>query len=143
MQAPAQKGKVAGVKCKKAVERATPPMAPPTAPARASPRMPTDGYVLIAYNEFDEMGTSFDMDQASVSDYSYSELDGGVHGHGEEEHGVKEVDKAVFDQEQENNHARSKNYMHLEDQILIKAWEVVSLDATSALTKLPSDISKG
>ncbi|KAE8815839.1 putative galacturonosyltransferase 14 [Hordeum vulgare] len=90
----------------------------PIAQARATPRMPADDYAAGAANMFDEMDArdglhdptiefvhllddnTIAVDQALVGDYSYSELDGGVHGHSEKEDGVKEVDKGVFDQEQ-------------------------------------------
>ena len=52
-----------------------------------------------------------------------------MHGHGEEEDEVEDVEEGVFDQAQEKVGARSKNYTQLEDQILVKAWESVSLDA--------------
>ncbi|KAE8804469.1 putative galacturonosyltransferase 14 [Hordeum vulgare] len=104
-------------------------------------------FVAAASNMFNEMGArdnlhdatvefvhllddnTVDIDQAPIDDYGYNELDDGVHYHSQEEHGVEEVDNGVFDQEQAKSRARSKNYTYLKDQILIKAWEVVSLDA--------------
>ncbi|KAE8787103.1 putative galacturonosyltransferase 14 [Hordeum vulgare] len=106
--------------------------------------MPVDGYATVVSNVFDKMGArdslhdatdefmhllddnAVDIDQALIGDYGYNELDGRVHDHGEEKDGVKEIGKAAFDQEQAKNHARSKNYRHLEDQILIKTWKVVT-----------------
>ena len=70
-----------------------------------------------------------DIDKAPIGDYGYNEMDGGVHGHGEEEDEVEEVEEGVFDQAQAKVRARLKNYTQLEDQVLIKAWESVSLDA--------------
>ncbi|KAE8818078.1 putative galacturonosyltransferase 14 [Hordeum vulgare] len=73
--------------------------------------------------------TTVNIDQAPLNNYGYNEFDGDMHGHNTEEDGMEEVDKAVFDQEQAKNRKRSKNYTYLKDQILIKAWKVVSLDA--------------
>ncbi|KAE8794676.1 putative galacturonosyltransferase 14 [Hordeum vulgare] len=109
--------------------------------------MLADDYVAATANVFDEMGASdglhdattvfvhllddntVESDQALIGDYGYNELDGVMHDRGDKEHGVEEVDKGVFDQEQAQARARSKNSTHLEDPILIKAWEAVSIDA--------------
>ncbi|KAE8792694.1 Lactation elevated protein 1 [Hordeum vulgare] len=70
------------------------------------------------------------IEQALVGYYGYNVSNGDVHDHTKEKDGIMKVDKATFDQKQAKNGARSKNYTPLEDQIFIKAWEVVSLDAT-------------
>ena len=72
-----------------------------------------------------------DIDQTPSGDYGLknNEMDGGVHGHGEEEDDVKEVEEGVFDEVQAKVRAISKYYTQLEDQVLTKAWESVSLDA--------------
>ena len=59
---------------------------------------------------------TIDIDQAPISDYRYNEMDGGVHGNGEEEDDVEEVDEGVFDAAQAKSRARSKNYTPLEDK---------------------------
>ena len=59
-----------------------------------------------------------------------------MHGHGEEEDDVEEVDEGLFDEAQAKSRARSKNYTPLEDKVLIKAWESVSLDAPFGLSKV-------
>ena len=51
-----------------------------------------------------------DIDQAPIGDYGYNEMDGGVHGHGEEEDEVEVIGEGVFDQAQAKVRARSKNY---------------------------------
>ncbi|KAE8785455.1 putative galacturonosyltransferase 14 [Hordeum vulgare] len=75
--------------------------------------MRADDYVVGAANVFDEMDASddlhdataefvhllddntVDIHQASFGDYSYDELDDGLHGHDKEEYGVEEVDRGV------------------------------------------------
>ena len=69
-----------------------------------------------------------DIDQAPIGDYGYNEMDGGVHGHGEEEDDVQEVDEGMLDEAQAKSRARPRNYTPLEDKVLIKALESVSLD---------------
>ena len=46
-----------------------------------------------------------DIDQAPIGDYNYNEMDGGMHGHGEEEDDVEEVDEGVFDEAQAKSRA--------------------------------------
>ena len=78
-----------------------------------------------------------DIDQAPFADFDYNEMEGGVDDHGGEDE-VEEIDEGVYEQAQAKKGARSKNYTMLEDQILIKAWSAVSLDActgTSQTTK--------
>ncbi|KAE8820046.1 putative galacturonosyltransferase 14 [Hordeum vulgare] len=114
--------------------------------------MSIDNAAAPAPRVFDEMGASCsnnfhdasakfvhvlddntaDIDRAPIGDYDCNEMDDGEHGHGEEENEVEEVEKGVFDQEQAKARTRSKNYTHLEDQILIKASESVSLDASTS-----------
>ncbi|KAE8808215.1 Lactation elevated protein 1 [Hordeum vulgare] len=80
--------------------------------------MPVDVYATAASSVFDEMvardgshnaiaefvhlleDNTIDIDQAPIGDYGYNESDGVVHDHSEEEDGVKEIDKAMYDQEQ-------------------------------------------
>ncbi|KAE8770595.1 putative galacturonosyltransferase 14 [Hordeum vulgare] len=93
---PAYKGKLAGVKHKKMAARATPPTAPLIVVATAAPRMPNNDYAPSTSNVFGKMGASdifhdattkfvhlldantVDIDQASIGDYCYNELGGGV-----------------------------------------------------------------
>ncbi|KAE8772183.1 putative galacturonosyltransferase 14 [Hordeum vulgare] len=138
-----RKGKVSGMKRKKAVARSTPPTPPLVAPARATPRMPADDNATAATNVFDEMGTSWtakfvhlwndntvDIKQAPIDYYGYNELDGGVHDHGGKEDGVMRLTRRLRPRASKKG-TRSKNYMSFEDRILIKAWEAVSFDATT------------
>ena len=66
------------------------------------------------------------IEDAPLGDYEYNEMDGGVHGGGEEEDEVQEIEGEVFEATYSK---RSKGYTQLEDTVLIKAWEAVSLDA--------------
>ena len=62
-----------------------------------------------------------DIDQATIGEYGYNEMDVGVHGHGEEDD-VEEVDEGLYDEAQAEC-TRLKNYTPLEDKVLIKAWD--------------------
>jgi hypothetical protein len=75
-----------------------------------------------------------DIDQAPNADFDYNEMDGGVDGHGGEDE-VEEIDEGVYAQAQVKKGARSKNYTLFEDQILIKAWSAVSLDACTGTSQ--------
>ena len=66
------------------------------------------------------------IEDAPLGDYEYNEMDGGVHGGGEEEDEVQEIEGEVFEATYSK---RLKGYTQLEDTVLIKAWEAVSLDA--------------
>jgi hypothetical protein len=48
---------------------------------------------------------------------------------------VEEIDEGVYEQAQTKKGARSRNYTMLEDQILIKAWSAVSLDACTGTSQ--------
>ena len=71
-----------------------------------------------------------DIDQVPFEPFDYNETEGGVDDHGCVDE-LEEIEAEAFEQSQEKSakSIRSKNYMILEDQALIKAWSVVSLDA--------------
>ena len=71
-----------------------------------------------------------DIDQAPFVAFDYDETEGGVDDHGGEEE-VEEIDEVAYEQSQTKigKSQRPKNYAILEDQILIRAWSAVSLDA--------------
>ncbi|KAE8772741.1 putative galacturonosyltransferase 14 [Hordeum vulgare] len=76
-----------------------------------------------------------DIDQAPIAGFDYNELEGGVDDHGGEDE-VKEVDEGTYQQSQaKEKSVRSKNYTILEDQILIKAWSTVSMDACAGVSQ--------
>ena len=75
-----------------------------------------------------------DIDQAPIAGFDYNEMNDGVDGHGGEDE-VEEIDEGAYDQAQAKKNARSKNYTVLEDQILIKAWSAVSLDACTGTSQ--------
>ncbi|KAE8805605.1 Lactation elevated protein 1 [Hordeum vulgare] len=60
-------------------------------------------------------------------------MEGGVDDHGGEDD-MEEVDEGAYQQAQAKN-VRSKNYMNLEDQILIKVWSVVSMAACTGVSQ--------
>ena len=76
-----------------------------------------------------------DIDQAPFAAFDYNETEGGVDDHGGEE--VEEIDEGAYEQSQTKSgkSQRSKNYTILEDQILIKAWSAVSLDACTGTSQ--------
>ena len=74
-----------------------------------------------------------DIDQAPFAAFDYNEMKGGVDDHGGEE--VEEIDEGAYEQSQTRKSQRSKNYTILEDQILIKAWSAVSLDACTGTSQ--------
>ncbi|KAE8794637.1 putative galacturonosyltransferase 14 [Hordeum vulgare] len=113
--------KVTGVKRKKADSKgtsSTTPHPPLIATPRAYPRTLVDHPATVVPEVFDEMGASTDVhdatvefvhmldnndvniDQASINDYGYNEMDDGVHGHSEEDNVVHEIGEGVFDQAQ-------------------------------------------
>nr|XP_045089502.1 uncharacterized protein LOC123497228 [Aegilops tauschii subsp. strangulata] len=143
-------GKVSGVKRKRipATKKSAPSFTP-SAPARGSPAMPLNGAAFTASEVFDEMAgiggsnnatTEFvnlldtnavDIDQAPFAAFDYNEMEGGVDDHSDEEE-LEEIDEGEYEQAQARKSQRLKNYTILEDQILIKAWSAVSLDACTA-----------
>lgn len=70
---------------------------------------------------------TINLDHAPLG--SYNELDGGVDGGGEEDD-LEEIDAGVYTTSS-SIRKRSKSYTVLEDEILIKAWESVTLDAST------------
>lgn len=54
--------------------------------------------------------------------------------HGGEDE-VEEIDEGVYDQAQAEKSARSKSYTLFENQILIKAWSAVFLDACTGTSQ--------
>ena len=76
-----------------------------------------------------------DIDTAPLDGYGdeldgsqiYNEADGGVDGAGEDE----EVEVEEVDGSQVPTRTQAKNFTQVEDVTLIKAWEVVSLDAVT------------
>ena len=77
-----------------------------------------------------------DIDEASFTAFEYDETEGGVDDHGGEEE-LEEIDELAYEQSQAESgkRQRSKNYMILEEQILIKAWSAVSLDACTSTSQ--------
>ncbi|KAE8785358.1 putative galacturonosyltransferase 14 [Hordeum vulgare] len=75
-----------------------------------------------------------DIDQAPICDFNYNEMDGGVDSHGGEDE-VEDIDEVVYDQAQAKKGARSKNYTLFKDQMLIKAWSSVFLDACTGTSQ--------
>ena len=73
---------------------------------------------------------TIDINKALFTAFNYHETEGGVDDHGCEEE-LEEIEAEAFEQSQAKTgkSIRSKNYTILEDQILIKAWSAVSLDA--------------
>lgn len=73
------------------------------------------------------------IDTAPLGSYGYDDMDGGDHGRGEdeeEEEEVEEIGGEVFEASQASKCSkRSKGYTQLEDEVLVRAWESVSLDA--------------
>ncbi|EMS67746.1 Galactoside 2-alpha-L-fucosyltransferase [Triticum urartu] len=69
-------------------------------------------------------------ENAPLEDYVYDKMDGGVHGGGDEEDELQEIEGEVFEASQTATYSkRSKSYTQIEDEVLIRAWEAVSLDA--------------
>ncbi|KAE8783811.1 galacturonosyltransferase 14 [Hordeum vulgare] len=70
-----------------------------------------------------------DIDQASFEPFNYNETDGGVDDHGAADE-LEKIEVEAFEKSQAKSGKiqRSKNYTILEDQALIQAWSVVSLD---------------
>ena len=54
--------------------------------------------------------------------------------HGGEDE-VEEINEGVYEQAQKKIGGRSKNYTMLEDEMLIKAWSAVSLDACTGTSQ--------
>ena len=77
-----------------------------------------------------------DIDEAPFTAFEYNEMEGGMDDHGGEEE-LEEIDEMAYEQSQAKSEKsqRSKNYMILEDQILIKAWSAVSLDACTGTSQ--------
>ena len=75
-----------------------------------------------------------DIDQAPFAAFDYNETEGGVDDHSDEEE-LEEIDEGEYEQAQARKSQRSKNYTILEDQILIKAWSAVSLDACTGTSQ--------
>ncbi|KAE8810692.1 hypothetical protein D1007_12623 [Hordeum vulgare] len=102
-----KKGKVSGLKRKKVPTKRSATSSSLFATTRGTPTMPLNGATSIASEVFDEMASSndattkfinlfdtntFDIDQASIGDLNYKEIDGGVDGHGGEDE-VEEIDE--------------------------------------------------
>ncbi|KAE8780173.1 putative galacturonosyltransferase 14 [Hordeum vulgare] len=143
-----KKGKVSGVKRKKVHTKRSAVSSSPSAPAKGIPIIPFNGLASTTSEVFDEMAGSndatsefvnlfdtntVDTDQAPIIDFDYNEMDGGVDGHGGEDE-VEEIDEGPYDQAQAKKR-KSKNYSLFEDQILIKAWSVVSLDVCTGTSQ--------
>ena len=71
-----------------------------------------------------------DIDQAPFEPFDYNEMEDGVDDHGCADD-LAEIEAEAFENSQAKagKSQRSKNYTILEDQVLIKAWSAVSLDA--------------
>ncbi|KAI5014541.1 hypothetical protein ZWY2020_055931 [Hordeum vulgare] len=74
------------------------------------------------------------IEDALLGDYGYNDMDGGVHGGGEEEEEeeeLQEIGGEVLEASQSTTgyNKRKKGYTQLEDEVLTRAWEAVSLDA--------------
>ncbi|KAE8815155.1 Galactoside 2-alpha-L-fucosyltransferase [Hordeum vulgare] len=73
------------------------------------------------------------IEDAPLGEYGYNDMDDGVHGGGEEEEEeeLQEIGGEVFEASQSTTgySKRKKGYTQLEDEVLIRAWEAVSLDA--------------
>ena len=74
-----------------------------------------------------------DIDQAPFADFNYNEMEDGVNDQGGEDE-VEKVYKGRMSKRKQKS-VRSKNNTILEDQILIKAWSVVSLDACTGTSQ--------
>ena len=77
-----------------------------------------------------------DIDEAPFAAFEYNETKGGMDDHGREEE-LEEIEREAYEQSQTRTgkSQRSKNYTILEDQILIKAWSAVSLDACTGTSQ--------
>ena len=77
-----------------------------------------------------------DIDQAPFEPFEYSETEAGVDDHGCADE-LEEIKAEAFEQSQAKTRKsiRSKNYTILEDQALIQAWSVVSLDACTGTSQ--------
>ncbi|KAE8813616.1 Galactoside 2-alpha-L-fucosyltransferase [Hordeum vulgare] len=74
------------------------------------------------------------IEDAPLGDYGYNGMDDGVHGGGEEEEEEEEELQeigGIFEASQSTigYSKRKKGYTQLEDEVLIRLWKVVSLDA--------------
>ena len=120
---------------------ASPPIAAAT-PAPAPAPVPVPRPAPMVFDEMTPRRGDFaslldenavDIDTAPLGSYGYDDMDGGDHGRGEdeeEEEGVEEIGGEVFEASQASKCSkRSKGYTQLEDEVLIRAWEGVSLDA--------------
>ncbi|KAE8801096.1 putative methionyl-tRNA synthetase [Hordeum vulgare] len=127
---------------------------PPPPPQGGAPAIPLNNSAPPAAEVFDEMAGSggsnnatnefmnmsdtiaVDIDQAFFEPFNYNETDGGVDDHGDADE-LEEIEAEAFEQSQAKGEKSqsSKNYTILEDQALIQAWNVVSLDACTGVSQ--------
>ncbi|KAE8790417.1 putative galacturonosyltransferase 14 [Hordeum vulgare] len=149
-------GKAAGVKRRKVPASRKPAYSTSDfiAPQGGAPAMPFNDVAPPASEVFDEMARSggsnnattefmnmldtnaVDIDQVSFKPFDYNETDGGMDGHGCADD-LEEIKAKAFEQSQAKSgkSQRSKNKTFLEDQALIQAWSVVSLDACTGVSQ--------
>ena len=86
---------------------------------------------------------AIDIDRAPFATFDYNETKSGVDDRGGEK-GVEEIDEVAYEQSQTKGRKsqRSKNYTILEDQILIKPWGAVSLDACTYVSNRQEVLAK-